>query len=435
MKQIILVPIYYFFKYLVRIVLKIYHPRTHVLGQANLQQKGPLIVISNHPNTLLDPLHVAIRLPRYVHFLANASLFKNPILGWILNQLYCIPVQRTQDTDGKPLDNKEAFSRSNDFLSKGGCLYVAPEGTSWMEKRLHPLKTGTARIALSFEAEHDFKAGLQILPIGLIYDQPNLFGSRVQISVGTPVEVSKYQSSYASKPQETVRQLTDDLETILQNLIIHTETLENESLFNEIQDLYYFSANVDYPTQVRHAQDIARTLLQLIQADGEAIKQLRHSIAKLQFILQKHQLSLKTYQNLSFPLLTPLSIFFSFPLFLVGLVFNWFVGALPMLLRKWMKPVIEYHSTFNVLGGLIAVILIYPFNIYVMESLLGVSFNGLQWWGVILSMLFTGIFAKNWELQLRKYLLHRRWLNFRKTYPGEATEVTALASKILEVFE
>jgi hypothetical protein len=50
-------------------------------------------------------------------------------------------------------------------------------------------------------------------------------------------------------------------------------------------------------------------------------------------------------------------------------------------------------------------------------------------------MLFAGIFAKNWELQLRKYLLHRRWLNFRKTYPGEATEVKAVASKILEVFE
>ncbi len=161
MKQIILIPLYFFFKCLVWIVLKIYNPFTYVLGRQNLRQKGPLIVISNHPNTLLDPLHVAIRLPRYVYFLANASLFKNPIIGWILNQLYCIPVQRTQDTNGKPLDNKDAFNRSNDFLSRGGCLYVAPEGTSWMEKRLRPLKTGTARIALSFESDKKFQGGLK----------------------------------------------------------------------------------------------------------------------------------------------------------------------------------------------------------------------------------------------------------------------------------
>ena len=41
---------------------------------------GPVLLCVNHPNNLIDSLLVSATLPRKVHYLANASLFRNPIL-------------------------------------------------------------------------------------------------------------------------------------------------------------------------------------------------------------------------------------------------------------------------------------------------------------------------------------------------------------------
>ena len=110
-----------------------------------------------------------MRSNRQVAFLANASLFASSFANWFLSQ-YCVPIQRKTDVANKNVDNDKSFERCDAFLSNGGCLYIAPEGTSDMERRLRPIKTGTARIALSAEAKNAFQLGLKIIPVGLTYD-------------------------------------------------------------------------------------------------------------------------------------------------------------------------------------------------------------------------------------------------------------------------
>ncbi len=67
--------------------------------------KGPYILLSNHPSTLMDPFGVAKEVPRMVYFLANASLMRVPVVGWILGSLYGIPIERPQDVKGQKIDN------------------------------------------------------------------------------------------------------------------------------------------------------------------------------------------------------------------------------------------------------------------------------------------------------------------------------------------
>ena len=76
----------------------------------------------------MDPFNVVARSKRVVYFLANASLFKHPVADRLLRTLYCIRVERVQDVSDRPLQNEKAFEQSINFLGKGGCLYVAPEG-------------------------------------------------------------------------------------------------------------------------------------------------------------------------------------------------------------------------------------------------------------------------------------------------------------------
>ena len=60
--------------------------------------------------------------------------------------------------------NRESFRACIDVLARGGCIGIFPEGTSAHEPRLQPLKTGTVRIALQAEQEHDWKLGVAIVP-------------------------------------------------------------------------------------------------------------------------------------------------------------------------------------------------------------------------------------------------------------------------------
>ena len=107
-------------------------------------------------------------------------------MKWLMAQTNSIPIYRRQDADGtdpaaqvSPEElarpNEATFGRCYDYLGQGGTIMIFPEGTSVSERRLRPLKTGAARIALGAEARHDFKLGLHMLPVGINYFDPAAF--------------------------------------------------------------------------------------------------------------------------------------------------------------------------------------------------------------------------------------------------------------------
>jgi 1-acyl-sn-glycerol-3-phosphate acyltransferase len=114
-------------------------------GVQNLPQSGPVIAISNHIS-YADSLifaHFLFSNGRAVRFLAKASLFKVPVLGFILHGAGQVPVDR--ETKGS-----EAMPQALAFLKAGHCVGIYPEGTLTRDKDLWPMKakTGLARLAI-----------------------------------------------------------------------------------------------------------------------------------------------------------------------------------------------------------------------------------------------------------------------------------------------
>src|SRR5262245_56076021 len=118
---------------------------------------GPVLLCVNHPNNLVDSLLVGAVLPRKVHYLANASLFRNRTLARFLTRSGAIPVRRRQDDPDRTDRNVETFAASRRTLEAGRVLAIYPEGTTHAETRVQHIKTGAARIALDYEAgrSHD----------------------------------------------------------------------------------------------------------------------------------------------------------------------------------------------------------------------------------------------------------------------------------------
>lgn len=95
--------------------------RTRVIGKENLIDESGGVLIANH-QSFLDPLFVAVRLKRPVSYLARDSLFRVPLIGWIVRNTFVIPISRTAFRGGSI---RTALQR----LESGFLVGIYPEGT------------------------------------------------------------------------------------------------------------------------------------------------------------------------------------------------------------------------------------------------------------------------------------------------------------------
>lgn len=357
--------LYKLLKVITHFVFRIYYPDTKVINKQYLDYPNPAIVVSNHPNTLVDALQSAARVGPQVFFLVNAGLYKNPIMAWLFDKLYCVPIQRPQDTDGKPLQNTQAFDRCEQHLLGGGSLYIAPEGTSFMNRCLRPFRTGTARIALGAEQRGGFNAGITILPIGLNYEKPECSNSRVLVNVGEPLLVGPYKQAYEKNSTDAVRQLTKDLEDRLRTLVIDTLDEEEDQLVHILE--HFIPGEKDAYARFLATKKLIAALHRQKMTSPQAVMALAHLAKEYQAHFQQLGISLNTGALTSKPVVGIrqwLSLILGIPLFLYGWINHLLPAGIPVLLARKLKLYIGYDSTVKMVASLLTFPLFYFLQFY-----------------------------------------------------------------------
>lgn len=425
----ILYLLYYFFKALIRLSTWFYYSKITVAGQRHHRRRNPCILVSNHPSTLLDPLNVAVEVQDEIFFLANASLFKHPVAAWLLSRLYCIPIERQQDTAGKPLNNAAAFEQSSQFLSKGGCLYVAPEGSSFVERRLRKIKTGTARIAFAAESANDFKLGLTILPVGLNYTDPTRFRSQLLTLFGDPIKVADFRGEYEADPVEAVRSLTEAIAQGLAPLLIDCEDEPQDRLLRQLET----QLQNDRPLPALESLHRSQALLARLRrwkadqpADYEAFSALVFSYAEKARLLRISDRTVSKPESLGFSL----GIVLGFPGMLVGYLSHWMPAFFTKKITDAINGDFHWIPTYKFAAG----ILIYPFFLWLQTWLVGILAEscGLgNWvkWAYLLSIVPLGLVAEWWLKKWRYRQESRRALSTIQNKKETWAELLALRLK------
>src|SRR5512134_1803524 len=103
--------------------------RVHYAGEP-VAATGPVLLVANHPNSLLDPMLVVAAARRPVRFLAKAPLFHDRKTAWLVRSAGAIPVHRRSDDPTQVGKNVDAFEAVYAELARGAAVGIFPEGLS-----------------------------------------------------------------------------------------------------------------------------------------------------------------------------------------------------------------------------------------------------------------------------------------------------------------
>lgn len=248
------------------------HYRVQYLG-GSVPARGPVLLVGNHPNGLVDPVLVASTTTRIVRFLGKAPLFEMPVLGEVMRGLAALPVYRAKD-GADTAANARTFEAVFAALARGELVCIFPEGISHDQPELAELKTGAARMALGAEALHGWRLGVRIVPVGLVYRSKRRLRSRVAVWTGAALAIDDLAELHGRDERAAVRELTARIAEALRAVTLELEHWEDLPLL-ELAERILFD---EREGRVERLRDFALRLRELRQEDPARIDELGERI-------------------------------------------------------------------------------------------------------------------------------------------------------------
>ena len=389
--------IYRFIQGLVWVSYALYFRKIVFINRDRLKARGPMLVISNHPNTLMDPLMALYRMREQCFLLANYSLFKNPISNAILSTLYCIPIQRMNDVpDGQPLRNEEAFRRCDEHLLGGGSIYIAVEGTSFPVRRVRDLKTGMARIAFSAEIQASFELDLRILPIVITYFDSLKFWKDVVVEIGEPISVDSWREAYNKNPRKAIANFTQSVENQMIAHTIQCADVEEDRFLKKIEAILQSDNYLETEKHYERSKNILNKIHAWQKEDSSSFEKFKSDVDD--YFLKLKALKINDLNKNNFTKIAPfiypfgsiMKLLIGLPIFIYGFINNIIPAWLSDSMVKWMKIDEAYDTTIRYMCGLVFFPLFWWLQKWGLSHMLPFSING---WVYLFTVIPFGLAA------------------------------------------
>lgn len=197
--------------------------KIRITGAEKLPRDGAFVLAPNHYSEF-DPIIVAVavwRIGRAPRFMAKESLFKIPVVGWLLHKTGMIPVARSSSATAA----RQTMTQSKELVEHGRGVIVYPEGTLTRDPELWPMrgKSGAVRLALA--------DGIPLIPMaqwgtqqimGRYQKGLSLWPLRKPITVviGDPVDVSDLRGRAGEQAalNEATTRLMNAITTLLEGI-------------------------------------------------------------------------------------------------------------------------------------------------------------------------------------------------------------------------
>ena len=410
-----------FLKFIFTSALSIFFKEYKVINKTDIPTEGPLIVVSNHPSTFMDPIIVSNLLKQDAHFIGKGTLFNSVFKNWFMrNIVKAIPIYRKQDNPEKMESNDVIFEKCFQFLEEKGTLIIFPEGTSINERKLQDIKTGTARIALGAEARNNFQLGVRILSVGINYSDAPSFRSDVWVNVEELIQVSDYQAAYQQDDRAAVNLLTDKIQKNLENNLIIADDEQEDEFIKNVEAIYKneivthlnldpklhaFTLTKGIQEAVNHFEDLDNIWLEKLQEKvATYIRRLSNNNLEDRFLARNKKEEKNIFSD------SILRLFFlviGAPLYIYGLLTNYLPYNIPNRIAKTLTNEEEYIGPIKMTAGIFTFSVFYSLLVFLFQRFIA---QGDWWWTVYFaaSLPIAGFFALLYAQRYNNFMTHGR---------------------------
>lgn len=410
--------VYRFLKIVIGVGINLFYKEIQVKNKRALQNDGPKIIIANHPNTLMDAWMIGYVCRDPIYYMAKATFFDSRLKTWFLRGLGLIPINRAAESKTKRVSNQDSFEHCYRILERGKTLVIFPEGTSFNERQLRILKSGAARIALEVERRNEGVLNLKVVPVGLVYSQPEKFRSSVLVNIGEPIDPTFFLDKFKEDSLKTTRLLTEKFRQNLEKLLVGATSTEHELLVNDITNIlsseYIDSKEKGVERDVLLIKRIFESVNRIHMTEPDTLEDISELVYRIKYQLNKYEIKSGFLDRRYKPRMFVRQLFFSIiflllglPLYLLGIVHNVVqYKMVDVIVSKIVKD-LEYYAPLSVLISLI----VYPLSYLGFISLMDYFFELNIWVKLIYLILMPtlGLFA--WFFH--KYLSH---VSFKTNY-------------------
>ncbi len=352
----------------------LFYRKFTVLGRDNIPTDKPLIFTPNHQNALMDALALLFSVRKQLVFIARADIFKKPAIASILYFLKILPIYRVKDGFDTVKKSQDIILKTVDLITSGSALVILPEGNHSGLRRLRPLKKGFARMAFQAEEANNFLLDLQIVPVGLDYDNYQKFRSSLIVNFGEPVPVKDYIELYKESPPIALNNIKERLSKHLKPLIVDIESEYNYELYNELRVIYRSRMARILKVDAKNDRNRIYIDQQLIKRLANYEKQHSSSLADFQqsinkFIILRDKFgftnSIIDQNGISLidTILSSIALLVTLPLFLYGIINNFLSFWPPLIVAKRIEDP-QFKSSIKFVVSLLS----FPI-FYIIQSL------------------------------------------------------------------
>jgi len=257
------------------LVTRVYYRSFKVTGAENLPPDGPVLLVVNHPNSLIDAGALISAISRPVRFGAKAPLFRSKLWGPVLRGTGGIPIHRREDRDADPSRNQDAYSSFVAGLHAGDVCAIFPEGFSHLEPRLSVVKAGAAKIALIAQQMSGHALRIPIVPVGLSFRPAQSFRGAAFVKIGEPFDCA----DVATRPfEESIPVVQQRIRDAIEPLMIHMERPDLEPLVRGVASAYRAhqkAARRDVASQPEAERVASRAFNHFLATDPTVVDEVR----------------------------------------------------------------------------------------------------------------------------------------------------------------
>ena len=178
--------------------------RMQVSGVEHFPLHGPVLLASNHRSNL-DPFFLGVSCPRQIHFMAKAELWKNRVLGRVIDAFGSFPVSRGSA-------DRQAVRKALAVLQEEAVVGLFPEGHRQRDGGLGTINPGATLFSL--------RDGVITIPVVMEGTEKVVRGGRlrlprVRVTFGPPLEIPSSDLGKAERSALTGGRLTEAFRSLM----------------------------------------------------------------------------------------------------------------------------------------------------------------------------------------------------------------------------